>query len=69
MNARILGGAGLTDVCTANTDTRGHAASSTGASSPDATRAAHLESLAILWIHLATVGQRGRDFAFKALAR
>jgi 8-hydroxy-5-deazaflavin:NADPH oxidoreductase len=31
--------------------------------------AAHLESLAILWIHLATVGQRGRDFAFKALAR
>ena len=31
--------------------------------------AAHLESLAILWIHLSTVGQRGRDFAFKALAR
>ena len=31
--------------------------------------AAHLESLAILWIHLATVGKRGRDFAFKALAR
>jgi predicted dinucleotide-binding enzyme len=31
--------------------------------------AAHLESLAILWIHLATVGKRGRDFAFKAIAR
>lgn len=31
--------------------------------------AAHLESLAILWIHLATVGQRGREFAFKTLAR
>lgn len=31
--------------------------------------AAHLESLATLWIHLATVGKRGRDFAFKALAR
>lgn len=31
--------------------------------------AAHLESLAILWIHLATVGKRGRDFAFKAVAR
>jgi predicted dinucleotide-binding enzyme len=31
--------------------------------------AAHLESLAILWIHLATVGKRGREFAFKALAR
>jgi predicted dinucleotide-binding enzyme len=31
--------------------------------------AAHLESLAILWIHLATVGKRGRDFAFKALDR
>lgn len=31
--------------------------------------AAHLESLAILWIHLATVGKRGREFAFKTLAR
>jgi predicted dinucleotide-binding enzyme len=31
--------------------------------------AAHLESLAIVWIHLATVGKRGREFAFKALAR
>jgi predicted dinucleotide-binding enzyme len=31
--------------------------------------AAHLESLAILWIHLTTVGKRGREFAFKALAR
>lgn len=31
--------------------------------------AAHLESLAILWIHLATVGKRGREFAFKAIAR
>ncbi len=31
--------------------------------------AAHLESLAILWIHLATVGKRGREFAFKAVAR
>ena len=31
--------------------------------------AAHLESLAILWIHLATVGQRGREFAFKTLVR
>ena len=31
--------------------------------------AQHLESLAILWIHLATVGKRGRDFAFKAIPR
>jgi predicted dinucleotide-binding enzyme len=31
--------------------------------------AQHLESLAILWIHLATVGKRGREFAFKTLAR
>jgi predicted dinucleotide-binding enzyme len=31
--------------------------------------AAHLESLAILWIHLATVGKRGREFAFKTLDR
>jgi predicted dinucleotide-binding enzyme len=31
--------------------------------------AQHLESLAILWIHLATVGKRGRDFAFKTLPR
>jgi predicted dinucleotide-binding enzyme len=31
--------------------------------------AQHLESLAILWIHLATVGQRGRDFAFKMARR
>jgi predicted dinucleotide-binding enzyme len=31
--------------------------------------AQHLESLAILWIHLATVGQRGREFAFKAIRR
>lgn len=31
--------------------------------------AAHLESLAILWIHLATVGKRGRDFAFKSIDR
>ena len=31
--------------------------------------AAHLESMAIVWIHLATVGKRGREFAFKALAR
>jgi len=31
--------------------------------------AAHLESLAILWIHLATVGKRGREFAFRAVAR
>ncbi|TMQ23478.1 MAG: NADP oxidoreductase [Deltaproteobacteria bacterium] len=31
--------------------------------------AQHLESLAILWIHLATVGKRGRNFAFKTLTR
>ena len=31
--------------------------------------AAHLESLAMLWIHLATVGKRGREFAFRAIAR
>jgi 8-hydroxy-5-deazaflavin:NADPH oxidoreductase len=31
--------------------------------------AALLESLAILWIHLATVGGRGRDAAFKLVAR
>jgi predicted dinucleotide-binding enzyme len=31
--------------------------------------AQHLESLAILWIHLATVGKRGRDFVFQAQAR
>jgi predicted dinucleotide-binding enzyme len=31
--------------------------------------AQHLESLAILWIHLATVGKRGREIAFKLLAR
>jgi 8-hydroxy-5-deazaflavin:NADPH oxidoreductase len=31
--------------------------------------AQHLESLAILWIHLATVGQHGRDVAFKLLHR
>ncbi|HEX4418169.1 MAG TPA: NAD(P)-binding domain-containing protein [Kofleriaceae bacterium] len=31
--------------------------------------AQHLESLAILWIHLATVGQRGREVAFKLLPR
>ena len=31
--------------------------------------AGHLESLAILWIHLATVGKRGREVAFKLLAR
>jgi len=31
--------------------------------------AAHLESLAILWIHLATVGKRGREFAFRAVTR
>ena len=31
--------------------------------------AAHLESMAILWIHLATIGKRGRAFAFKALVR
>jgi predicted dinucleotide-binding enzyme len=31
--------------------------------------AAHLESLAILWIHLATVGKRGREFAFKTISR
>jgi predicted dinucleotide-binding enzyme len=31
--------------------------------------AQHLESLAILWIHLATVGGRGRNVAFKLLNR
>lgn len=31
--------------------------------------AAHLESLAILWIHLATVGGQGRNVAFKLLRR
>ena len=31
--------------------------------------AQHLESLAVLWLHLATVGQRGRDIAFKLLRR
>ena len=31
--------------------------------------AAHLESLAILWIHLATVGGHGRNAAFKLLPR
>jgi predicted dinucleotide-binding enzyme len=31
--------------------------------------AAHLESLAILWIHLATVGGQGRAVAFKLLRR
>lgn len=31
--------------------------------------ARHLESLAILWIHLATVGGKGRDVAFKLLHR
>jgi hypothetical protein len=31
--------------------------------------AQHLEALAILWIHLATVGKRGRDFAFKLARR
>ena len=31
--------------------------------------ARHLESLAILWIHLATVGGRGRETAFKLLHR
>ena len=31
--------------------------------------AAHLESLAILWIHLATVGKRGREFAFRTVDR
>jgi 8-hydroxy-5-deazaflavin:NADPH oxidoreductase len=31
--------------------------------------AQHLESLAILWIHLATVGKRGREFAFKTVSR
>jgi predicted dinucleotide-binding enzyme len=31
--------------------------------------AAHLESLAILWIHLATVGQQTRDFAFQMIRR
>ncbi|HWO17284.1 MAG TPA: NAD(P)-binding domain-containing protein [Kofleriaceae bacterium] len=31
--------------------------------------AAHLESLAMLWIHLATVGGQGRQVAFKLLRR
>jgi len=31
--------------------------------------ARHLESLAILWVHLATVGKRGRDIAFKLFRR
>jgi len=31
--------------------------------------AAHLESLAMLWIHLATVGKQGRQVAFKLLRR
>ncbi len=31
--------------------------------------AAVLENVAILWIHLATVGGRGREFALKALGR
>ncbi|HZO14976.1 MAG TPA: NAD(P)-binding domain-containing protein [Polyangiaceae bacterium] len=31
--------------------------------------AALLENLAILWIHLAMVGGKGRDFAFKILSR
>lgn len=31
--------------------------------------AQHLESLAMLWIHLATVGKRGRNFAFKTIDR
>jgi hypothetical protein len=31
--------------------------------------ARHLESLAVLWIHLATVGGKGRQVAFKLLAR
>jgi len=31
--------------------------------------ARHLESLAILWIHLASVGGKGRQVAFKLLAR
>lgn len=31
--------------------------------------AAHLESPAILWIHLATVGTCGRELAFQALVR
>jgi predicted dinucleotide-binding enzyme len=31
--------------------------------------ARHLESLAVLWIHLATVGGKGRDVAFKLLHR
>jgi 8-hydroxy-5-deazaflavin:NADPH oxidoreductase len=31
--------------------------------------AAHLESLAIVWIHLATVGKRGREFAFRTIDR
>jgi hypothetical protein len=38
-------------------------------STQDVTIAQHLESLAILWIHLATVGKRGRDVAFKLLRR
>jgi 8-hydroxy-5-deazaflavin:NADPH oxidoreductase len=31
--------------------------------------AQHLESMAILWIHLTSVGKRGRDIAFKLLQR
>jgi NADPH-dependent F420 reductase len=31
--------------------------------------ARHLESLAVLWIHLATVGGKGREVAFKLLRR
>jgi predicted dinucleotide-binding enzyme len=31
--------------------------------------AQHLESLAILWIHLATIGKRGHSIAFKLLRR
>lgn len=31
--------------------------------------AQHLESLGLLWIHLATVGGRGRNMAFKLLGR
>lgn len=31
--------------------------------------ARHLESLAVLWIHMATVGGRGRQVAFKLLGR
>jgi predicted dinucleotide-binding enzyme len=31
--------------------------------------ARNLEALAILWVHLATVGGKGRDVAFKLLRR